>query len=123
MTAYWDTLVANTPQTKSGPSLAVTVTAVTAAGAMCSGFGASVPQQWGFASPAGDIINTSNVGAKAATTTPAARKKVDGDKQQLQMSGGALSPEAAETCLKLLADAREAYEGQGFALQADGASR
>ena len=37
--------------------------------------------------------------------------------------GGALSPDIAGRCLKLLEEAREAYEGQGFAQQADGAAR
>lgn len=126
MTAFWDTMKAKTPQTKSGPSLAVTaaaVTAVTAAGVVRTDVGGSVPQKWDFSSSTNNIINVGDIGAKAATTIPAARKKTDGDKQQVPGPGGALSPKVAETCLQLLADAKEAYEGQGFALQADGAAR
>lgn len=124
MTAFWDTVAANTTQAKSGLSLVATAAAVTTAGVIRSGGGGSVPQKWGLASRTSNIINDGDVRAKAPTATPAARKKTDDERQQqLPGPGGALSPEAADTCLQLLADAREAYEGQGFALQADGAAR
>lgn len=123
MTAFWDTIVANTPQTKSGPSLVVTATAVTAAGVILTGGAGSFPHKWVFSSSSSNILNTGDAGEKGETTTPTARKKTEGAKQKVPGPGGALSPEVAETCLKLLADAKEAYEGQGFALQADGAAR
>lgn len=115
MTAFWDTLEVNTPQAKSGPSLSVIATA--------AGLVRQCSHRWFFASPTSHTINTGDVGAKTATITPATRKKTDDVKQQVPGPGGALSTEAAETCLQLLADAKEAYDGQGFALQADGAAR
>lgn len=124
MTAFWETVAANTPQTKSGHSLSAAATAVTAAGVIRAVGGDSVTKRWGLASPTSNIVSVGNLGAKAATTIPAAKKKTDDERpQQIPGPGGAFSPEAAETCLQLLADAREAYEGQGFALQADGAAR
>lgn len=39
------------------------------------------------------------------------------------IEGGDLSPETAEKCLGLLTQAKEAYEGQGFAQQAESATR
>lgn len=39
------------------------------------------------------------------------------------IEGGDLSPETAEKCLGLLSQAKEAYEGQGFAQQAESATR
>lgn len=124
MAAFWDTVAANTVESKSGPSLTATASAVAAVGVMRVGSGGSVAQKWGLASPTSNTVNTGDVGAKAATSTLAARDKTkDEGQQQVPGPGGALSPEAAETCLQLLADARGAYEGQGFALQADGAAR
>lgn len=121
MATFWDTVAENTPQPKGGPSLAVTATAVTAASVI--GSAASFPKKWGFAYPASSITSTGEVGAKAATSTPLAKKKRGDEKQQIPGPGGSLSPETAQICLQLLADAKEAYEGQGFALQADGAAR
>lgn len=43
--------------------------------------------------------------------------------EKLSGFGGTLSPEAAGECLRLLAEAREAYDGQGFGQQADSAAR
>ena len=118
MTAFWDTMEADIPQAKSGPSLAVTAVAIAAAGLM-----RQQSQTWGFTSSNHHIVNTGDVRSKGATTALATRKRINDVKQQVHGPGGALSLEAAETCLQLLADAKEAYEGQGFALQADGAAK
>lgn len=117
MTTFWDTLGANTASgtkggPKNGPSLTATATAVTAVGIITGG--------------AATLNKNSNIvggGGVANTVTTAENPSHDEWGQEVPGPGGALSPETAETCLQLLADAREAYEGQGFALQADGASR
>lgn len=65
--------------------------------------------------------NTSGVAGKGATGRGA--KGTERGEQQVPGPGGALSPETASRCLQLLAEAKEAYDGQGFAQQADGAAR
>lgn len=65
--------------------------------------------------------NTSGVAGKGATGRGA--KGAKRGEQQVPGPGGALSPETTSRCLQLLAAAKEAYDGQGFAQQADGAVR
>ncbi|CAB1108970.1 unnamed protein product [Ectocarpus sp. CCAP 1310/34] len=65
--------------------------------------------------------NTTDVASKGATKR-GANGTERGD-QQVPGPGGALSPETASRCLRLLAEAKEAYDGQGFAQQADKAAR
>ncbi|CAM9432817.1 unnamed protein product [Ectocarpus fasciculatus] len=65
--------------------------------------------------------NTSGVAGKGATGRGA--KGTETGELQVPGPGGALSPETASRCLQLLAEAKEAYDGQGFAQQADGAAR
>ncbi|CAM9347008.1 unnamed protein product [Ectocarpus sp. 12 AP-2014] len=65
--------------------------------------------------------NTTDVASKGATSRGA--NGTEKGEQQVPGPGGALSPKTASRCLRLLAEAKEAYDGQGFAQQADGAAR
>lgn len=120
MATFWDTLAANTTsgtknRRKKGPFLTATAAAVTTACAMSASVAA-------FNKTTNAFNKTTNAGG-VTTMVTTAEKAVDKSGQEVPGPGGALSPETADKCLQLLADAREAYEGQGFALQADGASR
>ncbi|CAN0234177.1 unnamed protein product, partial [Scytosiphon promiscuus] len=68
---------------------------------------------------------TSNVaaGGSAQSSTGCDVNQRRWEAQQVPGPGAALSPETASRCLELLADARDAYEGQGFSQQAEGAGR
>ncbi|CAM9356030.1 unnamed protein product [Ectocarpus sp. 4 AP-2014] len=65
--------------------------------------------------------NTTDVASIGATSRGA--NGTERGEQQVPGPGGTLSPETASRCLRLLAEAKEAYDGQGFAQQADGAAR
>lgn len=89
--------------------------------------------------------NTASTATKSSTTKTAAATASGSDVKHKHMSimaaanvvqltqlahdagggieGGDLSPETAEKCLDLLSQAKEAYEGQGFAQQAESATR
>ena len=119
MTTFGHTMDENTATLgKNCRVLAMAATAVTAAGRMLTK-GSSMRTGRGF------TTNGSTGGGTSMRTATSATEKEAGDglEDYVPGPGGALSPETAKTCLQLLADAKEAYEGQGFALQADGAAR
>lgn len=120
MTAFRDTMAEiSAAQGANGRALNTAVTAVTAAGKILT---RSNTARSGRGLASGGGIGGGTAGVRAATSG-SGKGAEDGREQRLPGPGAALSPETAETCLQLLADAKEAYEGQGFALQADGAAR
>ncbi len=120
MVAFRDTMAENSSAYESNArALTTAVTAVTTAGKILT---RSNTARSGRGLASGGGIGGGAGGARASTSG-SGKGAEDGREQQVPGPGGALSPETADACLQLLADAKEAYEGQGFALQADGAAR